>query len=224
MDSYGEALALVKRFPDSSQAHFALSYVLRYAGLLEEAARECDKALALDSSDSRLRSCAWPFAWLGQYQKAMRFLELDRGSEWVTRVTPYMLVAQGKQAEARESINKAPPDTFFAFGADVWQACLDASQANRLERAAKNFESAVMAQPDSERRYIGGILLAYCGQEDAATRTMASAIKDNYCAYTALQHDSLLAKLRESPEYHQLLSAAKACQDYFLSKRGGSRP
>jgi eukaryotic-like serine/threonine-protein kinase len=223
VDSYGEALALVSRFPDSSQSHFALSYVLRYAGLLDEAARECDKALALDSSDSRLRSCAWPFAWLGQYQKAMRFLDLDRGSQWVTRVMPYILVAQGKQAEAREIIDKAPPDTFFAFGRDVWQACLDAGQANRLERAAKNYESAQIAQPDSERRYIGGMLLAYCGQEDAATRVMASAIKENYCAYVSLQRDPLLAKLRESPEYHQLLSAAKTCQDDFLSKRGQTR-
>jgi TolB-like protein len=36
LDSYAEALALVNRFPDSSQAHFTLSYVLRYAGLLDE--------------------------------------------------------------------------------------------------------------------------------------------------------------------------------------------
>ncbi len=148
VDSYGEALALVSRFPDSSQSHFALSYVLRYAGLLDEAARECETALSLDPHDSRLRSCAWPFAWLGQYQKAMRFLELDRGSVWVTRVMTYMLVGQGKQAEAREIIDKAPPDLFFAFGRDVWQACLDADQASRLEHAAKNYESALMAQPD----------------------------------------------------------------------------
>ena len=64
VDSYGEALALVKRFPDSSQAHFALSYVLRYAGLLEEAARSATSSRPSILSDSRLRSCAWPFAWL----------------------------------------------------------------------------------------------------------------------------------------------------------------
>jgi eukaryotic-like serine/threonine-protein kinase len=130
VDSYGEALALVNRFPDSSQSHFALSYVLRYAGLLDEASRECDRALALDSTDSALRSCAWPFAWLGQYQEAMRFLELDRGSVWVTRAITFILLAQGKQAEAREIVDKAAPDTFFAFGRDVWQACLDAGQAS----------------------------------------------------------------------------------------------
>jgi eukaryotic-like serine/threonine-protein kinase len=85
VDSYGEALALVNRFPDSSQSHFALGYVLRYAGLLDEATRECDKALALDSTDTRIRSCALPFIWLGQYEKAMKFVQVDQGSEWAAR-------------------------------------------------------------------------------------------------------------------------------------------
>ena len=35
IDSYAEAAALVKRRPESVSAHFALAYVLRYAGLLD---------------------------------------------------------------------------------------------------------------------------------------------------------------------------------------------
>jgi eukaryotic-like serine/threonine-protein kinase len=221
LDSYAEALALVNRFPDSSQAHFTLSYVLRYAGLLDEAARECDTALSLDRTDSRLRSCVWPFAWLGQYQKAMKFLELDRGSEWVARVTPFMLLAQGKSVEARESVNNMPPGV--AFGRDFLQVCLNPAPDNRLDSAAKDYESAVGSEPDPERRYLAGALLSYCGRQDAAARMISSAVKKNYCAYVALQRDPLLAKLRESPEYHQLLSAAKTCQDDFLSKRGPTR-
>ena len=41
-DAYAEAAALVKRRPESASAHFALAYVLRYAGLLDESTRECD--------------------------------------------------------------------------------------------------------------------------------------------------------------------------------------
>ena len=120
-------------------------------------------------------------------------------------------------------MTKRLPTFSLPLGATSGKLVSNAGQASRLEHAAKNYESALMAQPDPERRYIGGILLAYCGQEDAATRVIAGAIKDNYCAYMALQRDPLLAKLRESPEYHQLLSAAKACQDDFLSKRGQTR-
>ena len=38
-NAYAEATALVKRRPENALAHFALGYVLRYAGLLDEAAR-----------------------------------------------------------------------------------------------------------------------------------------------------------------------------------------
>jgi eukaryotic-like serine/threonine-protein kinase len=222
VDSYAEALALVNRFPDSSQAHFTLSYVLRYAGLLDEASRECDTALSLDRTDSRLRSCALPFLWLGQPQKAMKFLELDRGSEWVARVTPSILLAQGKSAEARESVNNMPPGV--AFGRDFLEVCLNPAPGSRLDSAAKDYESAVGSEPDPERRYIAGTFLSYCGLQDPAARLISSALQKNYCAYTALQRDPLLTRLRETPRFGQLLASAKACQAAFLSKRGQSRP
>ena len=66
VDSYAEAQALINRFPESSQAHFTVSYVLRYAGLLAESAQECEKAFSLDPGNDRLRSCSWPYVWLGQ--------------------------------------------------------------------------------------------------------------------------------------------------------------
>ena len=46
--AYAQASALVKRLPKARWAHFFLAYVLRYAGLLDESARECDTALRLD--------------------------------------------------------------------------------------------------------------------------------------------------------------------------------
>ena len=217
VDSYGEAQALINRFPESSQAHFTVSYVLRYAGLLAESAQECEKALSLDPGNDRLRSCSWPYVWLGQPEKSMKFLQLDRGSEWVARVVPYVLLAEGKRAEAQESVKQMPPG--IAFGRDFLQACLVPEHANELESATNAFMATIMVEPDPERRYANGALLGYCGQPEASLRAIQSAIQKDYCAYSNLQHDPLLAKLRNKPEFTQLLSAAKACQDDFLSKR-----
>jgi tetratricopeptide (TPR) repeat protein len=70
-DAYAEASALVKRRPGGARAHFVLGYVLRYAGLSNESAHECDIALGLDRGNYQLRSCSWTFIQLGQAQRAI---------------------------------------------------------------------------------------------------------------------------------------------------------
>ena len=61
--------------------------------------------------------------------------------------------------------------------------------------------------------------MAACGKQDIAVRLVKSAIEGRYCAYSALQIDPLMASLRGTPEFPQLLSAAKACQSNFLAER-----
>ena len=91
-NAYAEASALVKRRPDSAHAHFAQGYVLRYAGLLDESAHECDTALALDRGNYQFRSCSWVFMQLGEPQRAVEFVRLDSGSEWAARQTAFVLI------------------------------------------------------------------------------------------------------------------------------------
>jgi hypothetical protein len=108
------------------------------------------------------------------------------------------------------------------MGHDLLQLCLDPQQASRLDRTAQKIERAALAGVDAEPRYVFGTLLSYCGQKDAALRLLKSAIEHNYCAYTALQTDPLLVKLRGTPEFNGLLSAAKQCQNRFLAQRDRS--
>jgi hypothetical protein len=80
-------------------------------------------------------------------------------------------------------------------------------------------EAAALAEVDVEGWHMYGELLSYCGHKDAAVRLLRSAIERNYCAYTALQRDPLLVKLRGTPESGELLSEAKLCRDRFLAQR-----
>jgi hypothetical protein len=216
-NAYTEATALVKRRPQSAIAHFVLGYVLRYAGLLEDAARECDTALTLDRGNYQFRSCAVVFMLLNRQPRAMEFVRLDAGSEWAARSTAYILLRQGKVPEARQSIQNASGNVLT--GREQLQACLEPTKAHDPEKIVHETETALLADADAEPRYLVGTTLAYCGQNDAALRLMKSAIEQNYCAYTALQIDPLLVKLRGTPEFSGLLSEAKQCQNRFLAQR-----
>jgi hypothetical protein len=54
---------------------------------------------------------------------------------------------------------------------------------------------------------------------DSAAEPMTRTI----CAYTALQKDRLLARLRGTPEFSELLAAAKDCPTRVLEQRDQSR-
>ena len=190
---------------------------MRYAGLLNESASECNTALALAPGDKSLCSCAWAFLYLGHLQKAIEFVQLNRGSEWAARIMTNIFLTQGRLPEARDSVDKMSSNPIV--GRDLLQSCLDPQRHAALPAIAQKFEAATMANPDPEWRYGNGILLAYCDQKESALRVLKSAVDHNYCAYSALQLSPMLAKLRATPEFSSLLSAAKQCRDNFLAER-----
>jgi eukaryotic-like serine/threonine-protein kinase len=222
MRAYEEASSLVKREPNSASAHFALGYVLRYAGLLDEAARECNTALSLDPANYQFRSCALVFLQLGKPQRAMEFVRLDAGSEWAATQTAVILMGQEKLPEAQQSAQRMGTSPYMIR--ELVIACLDPQKISTLNTAAKQTEEASLAALDPEPRYFNGAVLAYCGQKDGALRLLRSSIEQNYCSYQALQADPLLAKIRGTHEFNELLSSAKQCQNTFLAERSRISP
>jgi eukaryotic-like serine/threonine-protein kinase len=207
--AYEEAEQFVKRRPESGQAHFTLSYVLRYAGMLEEAARECDTALALDRGNYLFRSCAWPFMELGRTQRALEFVQLDAGSEWANYVMPSLLLRAGKVAEAKEALKRMPSAPHYHK--DLLQACL-VGPPSELDKIAHDDEVGQPSDPDPELSYYQGSILAYCGKKDAALHMLQNAVESNYCAYSNMLSDPLWAKLRSDPKFDEVLTVAHQCQ------------
>jgi eukaryotic-like serine/threonine-protein kinase len=209
--AYVAAQALVKRRPESPQAHFTMGYVYRYAGMLQQSADECNTALALDPGNYTFRSCAWAFMELGKTDRAADFIRLDAGSEWAAYAMPSLLLRQGKTAEAREAVKRMP--TTPRYHRDLLEACLELRPVAELDRMAQEAESSLPTEPDPETWYYQGALFAYCGKKQAALHLLQSAVEQNYCAHENLLADPLLAKLRTDTAFDKVLTAAGKCQE-----------
>ena len=217
--AYKDAASLVERHPENAMAHFALSYVLRYAGILQESAHECETALSLDSGNYQFRSCAITFEEMGNPEQGTKYLQLDAGSDWVEQNRPLYLLRKGNLAEARESAKKLSGDNPYNV---FVKACLDHPSPAELDKKARELTPFSLHERDAENRYWSASLMASCGQKEIAVRLLKSAIESHYCAYAALENDFLLKPLRGTPEFSQLLSAAKECQENFLLARAQS--
>jgi eukaryotic-like serine/threonine-protein kinase len=224
--AYKNANDWIKRQPENAVAHFVMGYVLRYGGLLDESARECETAISLDSGNYLFRSCLFTFAAMGNSQRAMDFINLDAGSNWANRNMIRLLLSEGKIAEAREAAQKLPADQPER---KFYGPCLSRSPSTQppsaeLDQAAREIEPDQLANPDPENRYLFATRMAFCGEKDVALHLLKSAVEGHYCAYTAMQKDPLLASLRSTPEFTQLLSTAKQCEDDFLAERAKVSP
>jgi eukaryotic-like serine/threonine-protein kinase len=218
--AYQQAKALVRRHPENASAHFALGYVLRYGGALEESAHECEAALSLDPGNYRYRSCSLTFDGLGQFARALDFIQLDAGSSWAAGSLVAHLIRTGNLSHAREQAAKPrdlplqnrPVDTMI-------NACLNHAPTAELDKDARELASLIVNLHDPEARYLNAGYLAFCGQKDSAVRLIKGAIAGHYCPYNDLQTNAMLANLRGTPEFAELLSAAKQCRDNFLAER-----
>ena len=216
--AYTDALEMVRRHPQSAQAHFALAYVLRYAGMTNEAAKECDTAISLDRGDYQLRSCSLVFEQLGQTDRALDFIQLDRGSNWTDRNIPFLLLRAGKTQEAIAIAKSQPGDAGDSGNRQVIPACVDRASRPDWYRLAQKVEATFSVDPDGENQYFFGSFLVFCGEKDMGMRLLKNAIEKRYCSVTPLQMDPFLVKLRGTPEFGPLVSAANQCQNRFRTE------
>jgi eukaryotic-like serine/threonine-protein kinase len=216
--AYSEARALVEKRPDSALAHYSLAYVSRYAGLLNEAQSECDKALAIDSRNFNWRSCSFAFFEQGKSARAMDYLNLDAGSEWSNAIRVSVLMREGKMGEAQQAVEQMPENPMWMRG--LLQACLNKAPAAEIHRLAQTAEKELLSEQDSELKYHQGAMLAACGERQIALDFLRKAVTENYCALGALQSDPLLATLRDDAGFRQIVQAAAACQQKFKAAQG----
>lgn len=215
--AYDQAVDLLRRRPDMSIAHYGMSYVLRYAGLLDEAGKQCDAALAIDPGFNVFRSCAKPFLLKGDYERAQSYIHLDDNSGFAA--FHRMLIAlRTKNTDVALVESSAVSRAYPAF-ADMAHLYLTRASPAELSKAAAALEESAKSGQDPEELFHNAEILSLAGQPAAALRQLRNAISGNYCSYPAMDQDPLFDPVRRQVEFAQLRQVGIQCQQNFLKHR-----
>ncbi len=215
--AYARARDLVRRRPQSGRAHFALGYVLRFSGLLEEAMRECNEALTLDPHNRSLRSCGNSFRFSGKPDRARDFYRLDAGSNWARTYEGATLLWEKKLEDAGRAYASAGEPA-------IAQLFLRTGTQEERDSIAAKVEADGKQDIDSEQRLESAIILAAAGYAPAALRTLRSTVDGNYCAHPSMDRNPSFDSIRNTPEFAAIRADAIRKQKDFLAKRDSSKP
>jgi len=215
--AYDHIANLLHQRPDSGAVHLVHSYVLWYAGLLEEAASECEKTRSIDAGTTDLASCGYIFMALGKYDRAGEYFQLQSGNDYEKAGRVEIFVREGREDEALQELKLLPTTAFY--GRPLLQPCLQHRSPPKGDIAAQQMRSESMSAPDPFPKYVLAAWDSFCGEPGLAFRELRRAIEQNYCAYPQMETDPLLAKIRAMPEFAEIRSLGIACQQHFVEHR-----
>ena len=214
--AWEQARLLLRKWPNDSDSHLAMSYVLRYVGVSDESARECETAARLDPANLFLRTCGVSYVQLGDWEKATQlFRQFDTGTAASGWVMADLLLREGRKKEAVQRYESVPETP----ARSVMVACL---QGRTLPADDSNLNAQFdqsMRTRDPEQKYWSACRLSACGHPELGIRLLRTAVEQNYCTPDAIRRDPLLETLRSLPDYPAVLESAVQCQRQFLDYR-----
>jgi hypothetical protein len=162
------------------------SYVLRYAGVLDQAVRDCDTALVLDPHNPVLRSCGFTNSLAGRHDRALQFVALGEETEFGRVNRAVILMRQGESEQAAELSRQLSLMAFRAFEAQLDDRPLEQDTLQQIV-------ATTLAKSDPEKQYWDGSILAHAGEHEAGLRLIREGIGRGYCSYPFMDSDPLLA-------------------------------
>jgi eukaryotic-like serine/threonine-protein kinase len=209
--SFMQILELANRHPHTAVVHDMFSALLRAAGALSPASRECEVVHQLDP-EFPSGGCIVTYLKMADYAKARK--EIERSpSDFATMMLGQILLREGKVEEAIPKLKSIPAGMQFELLRDCWP---DSSTA-KCDLAAKQSESSFRAITFSEAWHSGAAVLAFVNHKDGAIRLLRAANEHNLCIYPAVDFDPLFDKIRSSAEFKEVRLAGIDCQRRFAS-------
>jgi tetratricopeptide (TPR) repeat protein len=206
--SFAEIQELAQKRPHNAQVHLLFAQVLRAAGALEAAARECETTHQIDPE--LWTDCFVLYIHMGDLVRARQETNRTPG-EFSSFMSGQILLREGKVDEALDKLRVLPADRSYDLIHDCWP---DSSTA-KCKETAKLLEAACHNIPDADAWYFGAAMFAFIGKKDAAIRLLDEDAKHNFCVYPSLDRDPLFDKIRNSTEFKAAPQTGVECQKKF---------
>ena len=209
--AYDAATDLVRRRPQSADAHFALSYVLRYAGHAGAGRRRNatrpGRSIPGTSLSGHAPGHSWNWARRTARWTSSTWMQDRSGQRGRPRMCIWlreMWCRHGRRQECGE-VSDLPSGLAGGVhaGATAGRYGPDCAGGGIVGDDGTGSGGVV------SRRSPDGVLRA----ERSRFALLKAAVQQNYCAYSALLEDPLLKDLRKETAFNEVLTAASACQE-----------
>jgi tetratricopeptide (TPR) repeat protein len=207
--SFARVQEVARRWPRRAEVHHVFSGVLRAAGALEQAARECEATHQLDP-ELPTNHCHVLYIHMGDLVKARQEIERSPG-QFSTMMQGQVLVREGRVEEALPKLKMIPGGKSFELLHDCWPD----SSTLKCAKTTKESEADFRIIPFTDAWYFGAAMQAFVGKKDAAVRLLRAASEHGLCVYPSVDRDPLFDKIRDSAEFKAVRQAGIECQKKF---------
>jgi len=200
---------LARKWPHRAEVHLVFSEVLRAAGALEEAERECEATHQLDP-DLYTGPCYVLYIHIGNLAKARQEIERSPG-DFSTMMMGQVLLREGRINEALPKLKLIPGGKNYELIRDCWPN----SSTSKCAETARESEASFRIIPFTDAWYFGAAIQAFVGKKDAAVRLLRAASEHGLCVYPSVDLDPLFDKIRRSTEFQRARQTGIECQNKF---------
>jgi len=212
----------INAHPKDAALHWEIGYAYRFAGMLNESVAECEKAREIDPSVKANGAALNSYLYLGEYDKFLRSLPDDVSHS----AFPLFYRGFGEYHEKRFADAAKDFDRAFELDPTLYTGIGKAFSDSIAGKTADGLELLRQAEGKIQQRGVGDPEATYkmaqgyaaLGDKNSATRMLRYSVDNGFFAYPYFIRDPLLAPLRDSPQFPELIDTAKQRYELFKSR------
>jgi len=210
---------VLARRPNTPILHFAMAYVLRYAGLLDESVESCDRARKMDPDNERFRSCSTAYLTLGQWDRARSYLRLDGSTDFYRHGMIRIAMFEGDIEKSRSLFEEKIEENSDPGYRLRLRSFLDGTPIPPDAPIPTELIDGVV---DPEIRFQIAADIGSFQNPGITFQWALEAFEQGYCLGDYLEPSPYFRNARDHPEWTRLVEASRACTQRFLDFRAAN--